>query len=175
MKILHSNVDAANRIAEAVNIKYDPEMDQCLSCYLTPSELRFDNLIGGVIYQNYTGSSIEMHVAVFKHIMGLKDMFWCSFHMPFNKIGVNKIFAPVRQSNRKGIAFVTGMGFTPEAVLTDRFPNGESLIYYSMTKNKCKYLNIRKPQVTEPIFKIDGKETTFLEVMKILGVNNSYG
>lgn len=99
-------------------------------------------LLGGVIYTKYTGSSVEMHVAGFTPTWLSRDFLWCAFHYPFEQLGCRRVFALVPSDNLHALTFDTKLGFTPEAVIPDVYPHAD-LHILSMTRDQCRWLKLQ--------------------------------
>lgn len=99
-------------------------------------------LLGGVIFPEFTGSSIEMHVAGFTPKWGSPDMLWVCFHYPFEQLGCKRILAFVPGDNLKALAFDHKLGFVTEAIIPDVYPKAD-LHVLSMTREQCRWLKIR--------------------------------
>lgn len=105
---------------------------------------RHDNLVAGVLYENWNGRSCVCHIAV----DGLLNKAYLAaiFHFPFVYGGLDKIIAPVAQSNEESVRFVTKLGFRLEAQILDAHPDG-SLLLYTMEKRHCRFIGGRYGQV----------------------------
>jgi len=98
-------------------------------------------IIAGVVYESYhPGASIAMHVAAepgkrWATPHNLKV--WFSY--PFKQLGVNKVLAPVKQSNGPARRFNEHLGFTLETRVKGVCADGDLLIY-SMDRAHCRFL-----------------------------------
>lgn len=93
--------------------------------------------VAGVIYENWNKKSIVCHIAIDGRINS--RFLWSIFHYPFKFIGVEKIIAPIAESNREARKLVCKMGFTEEARLLDAHPDGD-LIFFTMTPDRCRFI-----------------------------------
>lgn len=100
-------------------------------------------LVAGVIYQNWNGRACVCHIVV----EGLLTPTYLAaiFHYPFTYGGLDKIIAPVAESNDDSINFVTKLGFTREATLSGAHPDGDILLY-TMTRDACRFIGERYGQ-----------------------------
>jgi RimJ/RimL family protein N-acetyltransferase len=98
-----------------------------------------EKLLGGVIYQAFTGVSISAHIASFDKHWLCRDLLWTMFHYPFVQLGCLKILASVPSSNLISIAFCGKLGFTTEARVSDVYP-GADLLLLSMRREDCRWL-----------------------------------
>jgi len=98
-------------------------------------------LLGGVIFTNYTGASICIHVGAFRPNWINRNMLYATFAYPFLQLGVNKVIGQVGKHNEKAVKFNTSVGFTLETTVKDVFPEGDMLIM-TMYKEDCRHLRI---------------------------------
>lgn len=112
--------------------------------YLTPIE----TLLGGVLYEKYTGTSVMMHTAGLRPNWLNRELLWIAFDYPFRKLDCIKVIAVVASTNAKAIAFAEHLGFTLEAKIENAVPGGDTLIL-SMERKDCRWLtqprNMRRP------------------------------
>lgn len=97
-------------------------------------------LVAGVIYNNYTGHDISMHVAstygtlwARPHI--LRDL----FAFPFNQLKCRRVTGFVSAANAHTIPFDEHLGFVREGILRDATPEGDMHII-GMTRSECRWL-----------------------------------
>lgn len=103
--------------------------------------LRDGKLVAGVIYDHYNHASVAMHVAGEGKWFDREYARKC-FDYAFNGLGVRKILGFVPEGNRKARRFDEHLGFTEETRISNATRDGD-LIIYSMTKDKCRWLNGR--------------------------------
>ena len=97
-----------------------------------------------VWYEDYNKKSVTCHIYLGK---GLNKQYLDTiFDYPFVQLGVDKIIAPVISSNDKSVEFVKKLGFEEQARLLDVFPTGD-LLFFVMSKDKCKFLGERYGKV----------------------------
>jgi RimJ/RimL family protein N-acetyltransferase len=72
---------------------------------------------------------------------------WCSklslkviFGFPFVQLGLNRVTATIRETNRKSISVVERLGFILEGELTQYYTSGESAMIYGLTKDNCRWI-----------------------------------
>src|SRR5436190_1765225 len=141
---------AIRAIQQATSVGFKPSRDQCVA--------RFDKtgkLLGGVFFTDFNIVSVQVHIAGFVDDWIDRSILWVAVDWPYNKLGVNKMLAPVRASNWKCIAFCSHFGFNIEARIRDVFPDGDLLVL-SLYKSDCKFLNMRPPQLTIDSEKVEG-------------------
>ena len=128
------------QIAAAIPRPYNPDNDFVIS-RVTPE----GNLMGGVIYDDYTGNCIFMHQASFDSRWLTGNMMWIVFDYPFNKVGVSKVAGTINSKNEELLAFNLRLGFKEEARIKDAYRDGD-LVVLTMERAACRWLKI-KPKV----------------------------
>lgn len=123
-------------IAEAAGTQFNVLADVCIA--------REEDgvLLGGVVFQNFTGASIGLHVAGFDPHWINKDMLWVTFHYPFVQLNCKKIFGQVPASNKRALEFDLKLGFKIEATISDVFEDGDCVVV-SMRREDCRFLKVR--------------------------------
>jgi RimJ/RimL family protein N-acetyltransferase len=104
---------------------------------------RRGELVAGVMYENWNGKSCVCHIVV----EGLITPTYLAaiFHFPFVHGGLDKIIAPVAESNAQSIKFVEKLGFRKEAQILDAHPDG-SILLFTMTRDTCRFIEERYGQ-----------------------------
>jgi len=132
---------------EAAHVQFVPHLHYCISDYDDRDYLR-----GGVLYTDYWGGSVMMHVAGFKRHWSTKALLWLAFDYPFNRLGVGKVFGSVPEWNWRARHFDLHLGFKIECLLGDVFKGAlndmNGMYIMSMRKEECKWLNMRQPNIT---------------------------
>lgn len=97
-------------------------------------------LVAGVLFDNFNGANINMHVASdgSKNWM-CREYLWFCFYYPFKQLGVKRITGLVAESNLAARRFDEHIGFELETSLKDAAPDGDLLVY-RMTPDKCRWL-----------------------------------
>jgi len=134
--IQFGNFDHAEQIAKAARIYFNPLCDVCIS------RSKDDKLLGGVIFQQFTGMSITIHVAAFDPHWINPDMLWITFHYPFEQLKVKKIFGQVPQDNSRALEFDRKLGFKIETIIRDVYPDGD-MVLLSMYREDCRWLRLK--------------------------------
>lgn len=142
--ILLSNQDHGKAIARAARTQFT-HGDQVVSRVTHQG-----NLMGGVIYQDYTCASICMHVAGFVPNWLCRDLLWVAFSYPFKQLGCRKILVGIPESNLKSLEFVTKLGFNRECRIRDVYPDGD-MIVSSMYREECRWLDLRRDALGEVV------------------------
>lgn len=133
--IRFNHAEDGHAIAAAAGCTFNAAVDVVIA--------RFEKkLLGGVIYQNYTGTSINCHMAGFEPNWINKDLLWICFDYPFNQLGCKYMFGQVPSCNSKALDFDTKLGFTELTRIPGVFPNGE-LVVLRMAREDCRYLRLR--------------------------------
>lgn len=135
----------AYAIAKASGTQFNSEVDQCIA------RVEDGRLIGGCLYQNYTGVSIGIHMAGFDPLWINRDMLWVCFHYPFIQLGCNKMFGQVPESNSKALEIDLKLGFKEEARIKDVFPDGD-MIVLAMKREDCRWLRLKPRGIKEPSY-----------------------
>jgi RimJ/RimL family protein N-acetyltransferase len=131
--IVAGNIEHAKAIAKAAGVAFNPE------CNVVIAREENGKLLGGVIYQGYTGASIGIHVASFDPHWLNRDMLWAIFYYPFGQLGVQKLIGQTPSDNIKSLRFSAKLGFKEEARVEGVFHNAD-LIITSMQREDCRWL-----------------------------------
>jgi hypothetical protein len=125
-------------LAAETGATFNPLVDICIARHGR------NGLMGGVLCSNYTGrgGSVSMHVAGMQPHWVSHDLLWVSFDYPFNQLGVKKIFGQVPVSNKQAIDFDLKLGFRPELVIKDVYPDCDMLLL-SMYREHCRFLDMQ--------------------------------
>lgn len=135
--IVFNNKSHGRSIAKMAGCSFNPE------CDITISRVGDDGeLLGGVIYQNFTHESIAMHVAGFRKDWVTRDLIWVCFHYPFVQLGVNRIFGQVPETNTKALEFDLWFGFKILTKIDGVFPDG-GVIVLVLEKDDCRWLKYK--------------------------------
>lgn len=98
------------------------------------------NILVGVMYDGYTGSSIAIHSRCDQPKKVSRDFYKAIFDYPFNKLKVKRLTGLVCITNKKAQKVNEHLGFKREAVLADYFPDGDGIVYI-MRPEECRFLN----------------------------------
>lgn len=128
----------------------DPEANKAvckaIGMTLSPADISFSRwkdgeLMGGVVYQRYTHTSILMHVASFMPNWLCRDFLWLAFHYPFVQLGVERVFGLVHEHNEDALRFDQKLGFEVETRIRKVYPDGDQIILV-MERDKCRWLKL---------------------------------
>ena len=101
---------------------------------------RNDELIAGVIYENWNHQSIWCHFAIQGQLT--PAYLAAIFDYPYNICQVEKIICPVGSDNEQSIKVVKKMGFTEEGRIKEGRPHGD-IVFYTLRRDNCRFLNTR--------------------------------
>jgi len=100
-------------------------------------------LIAGVLYDNFNGANIQMHVAAEDGKYWLtKEFLHEVFFYPFEYLQCKRATAIIPSTNAASLNICKRLGFTQEAVLKEAHPEGD-LIVFSLKKTDCKWLKLK--------------------------------
>jgi RimJ/RimL family protein N-acetyltransferase len=103
-------------------------------------QLRNDEIIGAVGYDQYNGANIFMHVASDgTSRWGTRHFLHEVFKYPFKTLGVGRVTVWVEGNNVRSRRLVTNLGFTAEAVLSRAGRDGVDVLIYRMFRQECRY------------------------------------
>lgn len=100
-------------------------------------------LVAGVVYNEFNGANINMHVASDGSRRWMNRQYlWTCFDYPFNQCKVKRITGLVGEGDMEARKFDEHIGFELETRLKDAHPTGDMLVYV-MRKPQCRWLNIK--------------------------------
>jgi hypothetical protein len=102
-----------------------------------------DVFIGGVMYSNFTGESIQAHIASTRPRWVNRDLLFVAFDYPFRQLGVKSIFGFVPEDNINALTFDLNLGFTPVTRIEGMYPDDVACIVVRMTWETCRFLDIK--------------------------------
>lgn len=139
-----NNVQHGYTLATAAGVPFNPAVDVVIS------RTKSDVLLGGVILNGYTGTSMTAHIAGFDPRWVSQDMIWVVFNYIFVQLKCNKLFGQVAATNSKALEFDRKLGFKEEARIKEVFPDGD-LIVLAMKKEDCRWLRLKPRHFKEPV------------------------
>lgn len=128
-------------IEEACGHIFNHRADVCISSSVG------EKLLGGVIYEGFTGASIQAHIAGFHPFWLTRDLLWIMFDYPFTQLKVETIFSQIRESNRAALEFNRKLGFKEVSRIEGVFPDGQCVLT-KLTRPECRWLNITPRTLT---------------------------
>lgn len=96
-------------------------------------------LVAGVLFDNFNGKSMAMHVAAEGPGWLNREYLRTAFTYAFVQMRVGKLLGLVDETNAAARRFDEHLGFRLEARIADAAPKGDLLIY-SMTPAQCRFL-----------------------------------
>lgn len=147
--LIVNHPEHAKSIAKAAGTYFNPECDICIS---RESD---GELVGGVIFQNFTGESIGVHVAGFVPNWLNRDLLWMAFDYPFNQLKCKRIFSQIPETNTKSLAFNRKLGFKEVAKIDGVFRDG-AVVVTCIGKDDCKWHNMKPPGMCQDKELLDG-------------------
>lgn len=135
--IIFGDVRHAEMIARTAGIGFDPEVNFVISRTREPSY----ELLGGVIYTNFTRRTVQMHQAGFVLAWPTPQLMFCIYDFPFNYLKVEKIIATVPSTNQRAMNITRKMGFTHVTTIPEAVVDGDMEIL-SLSRADCKYLKL---------------------------------
>lgn len=91
--------------------------------------VRDDEVLAGIIFENYTGASIMLHIAVGNPHVPIKKLLVAAVRYVFWQLNCYKAVATVPSTNQRSINFVTKFGFKLEAIIEGAVVGGDMLIF----------------------------------------------
>ena len=101
---------------------------------------RNGQIVAGVIYQDWNGQSVVMHIAIDGRLT--PSFVGAIADYTFNVCNVEKAIAPVSSDNRNIINLIEKVGFIEEARVRNATPGGD-LLLYTLNRSDCRYLGDR--------------------------------
>ena len=97
-------------------------------------------LIAGVSYDSWNGSSLHAHIAALPGRNWLtRDYLRLGFGYPFLQLGCKKIIGMVGSGNLQVQRFQKHLGYRLEATLDGAHPDG-ALLVYTLVKEDCRWI-----------------------------------
>jgi hypothetical protein len=125
------------KIAAAIPRPYNPAVDIVFS-HVTS----LGNLLGGVIFDGYTGGCVFMHQAGFHKNWLVGNMLWMVFDYPFNQLKVNKVAGTINSSKKELLDFNLRLGFKEEGRIRGAYHDGDMLVM-TMPREDCRWLKLK--------------------------------
>lgn len=98
-------------------------------------------LVAGVVYSDYNGANMLMHVASDGTRRWLCREYLCvCFDYPFNQAKVERVTGLVGEGNIEARKFDEHLGFELETTLKRAHPTGDLLVYV-MWKRRCRWIS----------------------------------
>jgi hypothetical protein len=143
--IRFDDVHAIKLIAKASNMQFVPLMHHCIARYNSQ-----DQLMGGVLFSDWMGGSVQVHVAGFQPCWADKGLLYLTFNYPFTQLGVKKLIGLVPEWNYRARNLNLHLGFKIEYKVDDVFNHQQldnGMYIMSMRREDCKWLNMKQPYI----------------------------
>lgn len=147
MKSVHCSTMAMPLLCKALGV-VPSNMAQAITC------IEDGMVIAGVVYDCYTGASVQAHIWIDAEHTPSKEWFAAIFDYPFNQLRVKKIMGQVKGRNEEALNLDARFGFVTEAIIEDYYEEGEALHILSMQKHQSKILN--SPAWRKVVTKVGG-------------------
>ena len=98
-----------------------------------------NDLIAGVVFNDYNGPNINIHCAGIGRKWLTKDFLWAVFDYPFRQVKAKRITGLVGEGNKDSRRFIEHVGFHLETRLKNAHPTGDLLVYV-MFKEECRWI-----------------------------------
>ena len=141
--VIFDDAHFGGAIADAAGVPFNPQVDRVIA------RVRGGELLGGVIFNGYTGASIGLHMAGFDPHWVNRDLLWVVFNYSFVQLGCKVVFGQVPETNVKALEADKRLGFKEVTRVEDVFPDG-ALIVLAMRREDCRWLNIKPRHLKEP-------------------------
>lgn len=97
-------------------------------------------LVAGVLYEDYNGANVVMHVASDGTAEWLnREYLRTCFDYPFRQLGCQRVTGIVPSTNDKALSFDEHLGFEVETKLEGAHPEGD-LIILRMKRENCRWI-----------------------------------
>ncbi len=121
-------------VCERLGSRWDP------SCGNVIGLERDGALIAGVVFDNFLGRSVSMHIASEGAHWLNRSFITACFAYPFKQLGVGKVIGPVDSTNEKARRFNEHLGFEVECLIKDAGREGD-LLLFTMTRQQCRWVH----------------------------------
>jgi RimJ/RimL family protein N-acetyltransferase len=130
-------------IAAAAGVIYNPAADHCVA--------RVENgrLLGGCVYQEFTGASIRISSAGFSRKWVSPSFVSISFNYPFSRLGCDKLITVCHSEKPSTLEIIRYLGFIEEARISMAYLDGD-MIFFTMLRPQCRWLKT-KPAILQGI------------------------
>lgn len=96
--------------------------------------------VAGIVFEDYTGQggSVSLHISIDNPNIPIRNLLVTAASYCFDQMGVNKVVGLIPSNNVDALRFDMRLGFKPEAVLKDIYPDGD-LVILTMYKHECRF------------------------------------
>lgn len=103
---------------------------------------RCGQIVAAVMYDQFNGASVCMHVAAEGKRWLNREFLWYAFYYPFRQMGVNVVIGLVAKENRAAVRFDEHLGFQLHQEIPEAHPSG-ALLIYTMHRRDCRWLKLK--------------------------------
>jgi RimJ/RimL family protein N-acetyltransferase len=96
-------------------------------------------LVAGVVFESFTGTAANIHVAGIGRYWMNRAILFATFDYAFRQLKLKRLTGLVEAVNERALAFDLNLGFEIEARMVDAVPSGDVLIL-RMTPDNCRFL-----------------------------------
>jgi RimJ/RimL family protein N-acetyltransferase len=107
--------------------------------YTTIGLEREGELVGGVVFESFTGTNANIHVAGSGPFWMTRAFLFAVFDYAFNQLKLKRLTGYVEAANERALDFDRKLGFVDEAVLKDAMPSGDVVIL-CMRAEHCRFI-----------------------------------
>jgi len=93
-----------------------------------------------VVYNNYTGTDIAMHIASVSPKWATRESLRVVFTYPFIELGVRRVTAATKAGLTNAIRMVQRLGFIYEGAFRDYYEDGDSDVLHGMRRDECRWI-----------------------------------
>ncbi len=128
---------ADDLVAELVASRIPHMHGKSFGQFVALGVIRNDELVGGVVYNNYVGHDCQVNIAIERATF----MPWRAlFEYPFEQLNCARLTAVVGRKNKKSRDLVKALGFKLEGVHEKGLDGIEDAISYGMTRERCRWI-----------------------------------
>lgn len=102
--------------------------------------VRRDELIAGVVYNNFSGAGVCAHIGAIpgRHWM-TREFLGAIFAYPFDQLRLRRITGLVARKNKPARRFVENLGFRYEGCVRHALQNDDWMLY-GMLREECRFI-----------------------------------
>jgi RimJ/RimL family protein N-acetyltransferase len=139
--IVVNNPYHTQAISRLVGVPYNPRS-------ISLSRMKDDVLLGGVVFYDFTGESMCVHIGAWEPHWLNRDMLFCMFDYPLNQMRAKRVFAKVPEDNTHSLSFCANVGFRRVARIEGVYENDTACIVLRIDRADCERFLKIKPRHT---------------------------
>lgn len=132
-RVVLNDRECGRLIARAARVEWG-DLSTCIA------RVRDDQLLGGAVYNSFTGESIQMHVAGIGKHWANRDLLWVGYHYPFEQLGVERIFGQVPEDNIASQRLCLHAGWEYVARIEGVYRGGLACLVMKLERENCRFL-----------------------------------